>query len=86
MNTVIQSSNPPDPSSRQFLNPFELANRWGLSAKTLQRWRLEGRGPVFAKMGKRVSYPLHGKDGVLDYENRIIYRSTSERADRKGGV
>lgn len=86
MNQVTQKPCPPDPSSRQFLNPFELANRWGLSAKTLQRWRFEGRGPVFAKMGKRVSYPLHGKDGVLDYENRIIYCSTSERVDRTGGV
>ena len=27
-----------------------------LSARTLQKWRLEGRGPKFLKIGKRIMY------------------------------
>jgi hypothetical protein len=71
---------PTDKSERRFLNEQELANRWGLSPKTLQRWRGTGKGPLFAKFSKKVGYPLDGQDGVLDWEKRILYRSTSERA------
>ena len=30
---------------RQVLSEADLASRWGMSPKTLQRWRMEGRGP-----------------------------------------
>lgn len=67
-------------AERRFLTEIELANRWGLSPKTLQRWRGLGRGPLFAKFSKKVGYPINGQGGVLDWEQRILYRSTSERA------
>ena len=38
------------------LNEHELAIRWGLSVKTLQRWRQEQLGPVFCRLGSRVIY------------------------------
>ena len=38
------------------INEQELAERWGLSPKTLQRWRSEGRGPRYLKLSKRVTY------------------------------
>ena len=47
--------------------------------KTLTRWRGMGRGPVFNKFSKKVAYPLDGENGVLDYEKRHVYASTSER-------
>jgi predicted DNA-binding transcriptional regulator AlpA len=34
----------------------ELAEKWNLSRKTLQSWRLKGLGPRFIKMGKAVRY------------------------------
>ena len=40
---------------RQVLSEADLASRWGMSPKTLQRWRMEGRGPHYLKLGKRVS-------------------------------
>lgn len=40
------------------LTPKQLANRWHLSEKTLERWRHEGSGPLFLKLGNRVLYPL----------------------------
>ncbi len=43
------------PGDRRVLNENELAQRWGVSPKTLQRWRSEGRGPRYLKLSKRVS-------------------------------
>lgn len=37
------------------LDENELATRWGLSVKTLRRWRQESLGPVFCKLGARVT-------------------------------
>ena len=62
-----------------YLNEGELAHRWGLSPKTLQRWRGVGVGPVYVKFSRRVAYPLEGPGGILDLEQRSRYRSTSER-------
>ena len=42
--------------SKAALNEHELAVRWGLSVKTLQRWRQEQLGPVFCRLGSRVIY------------------------------
>jgi predicted site-specific integrase-resolvase len=64
------------PGDRRVLNENELAQRWGISPKTLQRWRCEGRGPKYLKLSKRVSYPL---EGVFDFENNALHVSTSER-------
>lgn len=64
---------------RRFLSEAELAHRWGISPKTLQRWRLLGKGPLFAKFSKRVVYPLNGDNCILDWESTSLYRSSSER-------
>lgn len=47
------------------LNENELAERWGVSSKTLQRWRTERRGPPYLKLSKRVTYPL---EDILAFE------------------
>ena len=36
----------------------ELAHRWGLSPRTLERWRWLKRGPVFLRLGGRIVYRL----------------------------
>ncbi|MFN5510065.1 MAG: helix-turn-helix transcriptional regulator [Burkholderiales bacterium] len=61
------------------INENELAERWGISPKTLQRWRSEGRGPRYLKLSKRVAYPM---DEVLNFENRALYESTWERSNQ----
>ena len=40
------------------LNQIELAARWNISHRTLERWRWKGEGPQFLKMGGRVVYRL----------------------------
>ena len=38
------------------LNQRELAERWNISQRTLERWRWVGEGPRFLKLGGRVVY------------------------------
>jgi len=59
------------PGDRRVLNENELAQRWGVSPKTLQRWRSEGRGPRYLKLSKRVSYPL---EAILDFDVQRVAR------------
>ena len=40
------------------LNQSELAHRWGISPRTLERWRWLGQGPAFLKIGGRIAYRL----------------------------
>lgn len=58
------------------INENELATRWGVSPKTLQRWRSEGRGRRYLKLSKRVSYPL---DEIFLFEERALHEATWER-------
>ena len=75
----VDAINGLSPGDRRVLNENELAQRWGLSPKTLQRWRSEGRGPRYLKLSKRVSYPL---EAVIDFEYSALHDSTSERVAR----
>ncbi len=40
------------------LSQVQLARRWQLSPRTLERWRCHGNGPAFLKLGGRVVYRL----------------------------
>jgi predicted DNA-binding transcriptional regulator AlpA len=44
--------------STRHLNQKQLAERWGISPKTLERWRWLGQGPKFLKLGGRIAYRL----------------------------
>lgn len=66
-----------DPVPPLALNEHELAARWGLSVKTLRRWRQEQLGPVFCKLGARVTYLI---SEVEAFERRVSRHSTSVRA------
>jgi len=35
-----------------------LAVRWQISKRTLQRWRREGSGPAYLRLGGRVTYRI----------------------------
>lgn len=59
------------------IHEIELAKRWGISPKTLQRWRSEGRGPKYLKLSKRVAYPL---DEIQNFEASALYSGTWEKA------
>jgi hypothetical protein len=56
------------------LNQVELARRWNISARTLERWRWLGEGPVYLKLGGRVSYRL---EDVEHYEAIHLHANTT---------
>jgi hypothetical protein len=43
----------------------ELARRWRVSPRTLERWRGQGKGPAYLKIGGRIVYR---KEDVADFE------------------
>jgi predicted site-specific integrase-resolvase len=61
------------------LNQIDLAARWNISHRTLERWRWTGEGPRFVKLGGRVVYRL---EDVEDYEREQIRASTTDNVDR----
>lgn len=44
------------------LNQVELAERWRISPRTLERWRWLGQGPRYLKIGGRVVYRIEDID------------------------
>ena len=67
----------PDGATRIALDENALAARWGLSVKTLRRWRQEQLGPVFCKLGARVTYLI---SEIEAFERRVSRYSTFARA------
>jgi hypothetical protein len=43
---------------RKFLREGELAERWRVDVKTLQRWRYLSKGPHYVKLCGCVVYPV----------------------------
>jgi predicted site-specific integrase-resolvase len=67
--------------SVKHLNQTELARRWSISPRTLERWRWVGYGPKFLKMGGRCVYRI---EDVEAYEGANLRASTADapcRAD-----
>lgn len=52
-----------------FMDQDEVAARWGVSPRTLERWRHFKRGPRYIKIGARVLYRL------TDIETYEVQRS-----------
>jgi hypothetical protein len=58
------------------LNQIELARRWGLSPRTLERWRWLNEGPEYMKLGNRVVYRL---EDIEAFEDTRLRRITPRR-------
>jgi hypothetical protein len=44
--------------SRIFMTEAELAARWRHSLRSLQRWRAEGNGPPYLRIGRRIVFRI----------------------------
>jgi len=53
---IGQPGNEHTRSASSFLKEDQLAARWQLSVKALQRWRLIGEGPSFVRLGRAIRY------------------------------
>ncbi len=57
------------------LSQPELATRWRVSPRTLERWRWMGEGPRYIKLGGRVIYRL---SDIEAFEADKLRNSTSQ--------
>ena len=71
------------PVQVRHINQRQLAARWCVSARTLERWRWVGQGPKFLKLGGRIAYRVQD---VEEYEAGRLRASTSEGAVRSRGA
>jgi excisionase family DNA binding protein len=61
----------------EFLTNDQVADLLGLSPRTTERFRLEGRGPSYHKFGRIVRY---SRAAVLDWVAQQMRTSTAEVA------
>lgn len=64
--------------SVRHLHQADLARRWNVSPRTLERWRWLGQGPRFLKIGGRVAYRLEDIEAFEAARIRTISGSTGE--------
>ena len=62
-------------------NQAELAFRWRISPRTLERWRWSKTGPVFLKIGGRVIYRL---EDIEAFEKASISPAVATAAPHVG--
>ena len=66
------------------LKQAEVAQRWSVSPRTLERWRWTGEGPQFLKIGGRVVYR---SEDIEAYEAEQLRTSTlTPAASRHAGA
>ena len=51
------------------LNQYELAKRWSISPRTLERWRFYKTGPIYLKIGNRILYRV---EDIEEFERQAI--------------
>lgn len=56
------------------LNQIQVADRWNISHRTLERWRWTGEGPKYLKLGNRVIYRL---EDIEAFEKEQLRARTS---------
>jgi len=59
------------------LSPIDLAIRWKISPRTLERWRYIKDGPTYLKLGSRVIYRL---DDIEAYEAKLRRKALAKKA------
>jgi predicted site-specific integrase-resolvase len=57
------------------LDQTQLADRWGISPRTLERWRWTGDGPRYIKLKGRVAYR---ETDVEEFETGRLMESTQQ--------
>lgn len=58
-----------------FLTSSELAKRWRLTPKTLDKWRCAGKSPPYEKIGSRILYKI---DEIEAFERKALRYHTSQ--------
>src|SRR5215471_15399640 len=62
----------------RLLHQTDLSRRWNVSPRTLERWRWQGKGPRYLKIGGRVRYRL---EDIEAYEAANVHEAGDESND-----
>jgi predicted DNA-binding transcriptional regulator AlpA len=61
--------------AEELLTQKQLARRWALSERTLERWRCIGKGPTYVKLGHHVRYRL---TDIKAYEQEMLVQRSEQ--------
>lgn len=76
---IATASNRPSqtvPNETDLLNTLQAAERLRVSKRTLEKWRVEGTGPAFLKIGRLAFYTEEQLDA---WKQTRVRRSTSDQ-------
>ncbi len=62
---------------QSYLSTKQAATILNISPRTLERWRIEGKGPDYRKFGTRVTY---SQSALLEWAEKQTRSNTSEVA------
>lgn len=68
------------PRTLELLSPDELAASIKMSKRTLAKWRCNGRGPEYVRLGHAVRYRQQDVDAWLEAK---VSKNSAEAADRR---
>lgn len=69
-----------DDRSIELLSAEELACKLKISRRTLAKWRTNGRGPCYVRLGHAVRYRTQD---VEEWVESKVSRNSAEAADRR---
>ena len=58
-------------STTKHLDQLDLARRWRISPRTLERWRWLKRGPAYIKVGHHVVYRIEDVETYEAAQRRV---------------
>lgn len=67
---------------RRLMDPQHAAASLGVAVSTLARWRVDGTGPRWFKLGSRVRYDRSDLYGWVDAQGRRSTSDTGPEPDR----
>jgi hypothetical protein len=70
------------PGSIRHLTQLDLARRWRLSPRTLERWRWLGQGPAYLKLGNAIAYRLEDVEAFEVTRRHAGTRDSAPQASR----
>jgi predicted site-specific integrase-resolvase len=62
-------------TEEKYLTEKSLAKRWGIDFRTLQKWRCQGIGPPFIKIGIAVRYT---PESIKKFEEEQMRSATNK--------
>lgn len=71
--TQVANNNRNNADARSVMSTKEAALFLGISYRTLEDWRLTGRGPQFVKLGRLVRYL---RTALLDFMDQNSFTNT----------